>query len=92
LPLIVDQGGMEVILGDIDAAETNTHGFTSGSIIRFEAGEASRPILHFDEGSRTQSTYQDSGGQGTDSPEGSLTQGEGSPPASSHVINIMDSW
>ena len=35
---------------------------------------------------------QDSGGQGTDSPEGSSTQGEGSPPASSHVINIIHSW
>jgi hypothetical protein len=75
---------MEAVFGDIDAAETDTHGFTSSGIIKFEAGEASRPILHFDEGSRTQSTYQDSGRQGTDLPKDSAIREERSPPASFH--------
>jgi len=39
----------------------------------------------FDEGSRTQSTYQDSGRQGTDLPKDSTIQGERSPPASFHL-------
>ena len=82
--MVVDQGGMKAIFGDIDAAETETHGFTSSGIIKFEAGEASRPILHFDEGSRTQSTYQDSGRQGTDLPKDSTIPEERSPPASFH--------
>jgi hypothetical protein len=74
---------MEAILSDIDAAETDAYGFTSGDIKRFEAGDASRPILHFDEGSRTQSTYQDNGRQRTDSFEGSRAQKKWSSPASS---------
>jgi hypothetical protein len=90
LPLLVDQGGMEAILSDIDAAETDTHGFTSSGIMRFEAGDASRPILHYDEGSRTQSTYQDSGGQRTDSLEGSWAQEKWSSPASSLSFYSID--
>lgn len=90
LPLVIDQGGMKAILGDVDAAETDAHGFTSSGIIRFEAGDASRPILHIDEGSRTQSTYQDSGGQRTDSFEGSRAQKKWSSPASSLLSYSID--
>jgi hypothetical protein len=83
LPLVIDQGSMEAVLGDIDAAEVDAHRVTSSDIIRFEAGDASRPILHFDKGSWTQSTYQDSGRQRTDSFEGSRAQVKWSSPASS---------
>jgi hypothetical protein len=83
LALVVDQRGMEAILGDIDAAKVIAHEFTSSGIMKFEAGNASRAILHFDKGSRTQSTYQDSGGQRTDSVEGSRAQNRGSFSASS---------
>ncbi len=83
LPLVIDQGGMEAVFGDIDTAEMDRHGFTSGSIIRIEAGDASRPILHSDEGSWTQSTYKDCGWQRTDSFEGSRAQEIWSSPASS---------
>lgn len=38
LALVVDQRGMEAILGDIDAAEVIAHHFTSNGIIETEAG------------------------------------------------------
>jgi hypothetical protein len=81
-PLLVDQGGVEGIFRDIDPTKKSKHEFTSSGIIWPEAGGASQSILHSDEGSVTQSTYQDIGRQGTDSLEGSKTQEKWSSPAS----------
>lgn len=80
--LVVDQGGVEGIFRDIDPTKKSKHEFTSSGIIWPEAGGASRSILHSDEGSRTQSTSQDIGRQGTDSLKGSKTQEIWSSPAS----------
>lgn len=66
LTVIVDEGGMEPVFRDVDAAEASGHGFTSSDKMRMEAGTAARPILQRDKGSRTQPTNEDFGGQGTD--------------------------
>jgi hypothetical protein len=85
LAVIIDDSGMESVFGDIDAAEECRHESTSDDKMRTEAGTAARSILHRDEGSRTQPTYEEFGGQGTDLRVGSVTQGVGSPPASSSL-------
>lgn len=90
LALVIHQGSLKAILGDIEAAEIDSHWFTSSNIIKAEAGEASRPILHSDKGSWTQSTYQDNGRQRTDSFEGSRAQVEWSSPASSLLSYSLD--
>jgi hypothetical protein len=90
LALVIDQGSLKAVLGDIEAAKIDSHWFTSSNIIRAEAGEASRSILHSDKGSWTQSTYQDSGRQRTDSFEGSRAQVEWSSPASSLLSYSLD--
>ncbi len=71
----------ERILGDIDTNKQFTHNSTSIKGYLSKAGGASRPILHGDEGSKTQSTYYGFGRQGTDSFKGSKTQVIWSSPA-----------
>lgn len=61
------------ILGDVNTDEQIVQRGTSLKCLD-KAGEASRPILHDDKGSETQSTYNGFGRQGTDSFEGSMTQ------------------
>lgn len=62
------------ILRYINTDKQFTQSSTSVKRYSDKAGEASRPILHDDKGSMTQSTYYGFGRQGTDSFEGSLTQ------------------
>lgn len=71
----------ERILGNINTDEHFSQSSTSVKRYLNKAGEASRPILHDDKGSMTQSTYYGYGRQGTDSLEGSKTQGKWSSPA-----------
>ncbi len=73
--------GREGIFGDINTDKQFSHNNTSLKSYSDKAGEASRPILHVDKGSKTQSTYYGFGRQGTDSLKGSLTQVECSSPA-----------
>ena len=73
--------GRERILGNINTDKQFSHNNTSLKSYSDKAGEASRPILHVDKGSKTQSTYYGFGRQGTDSVKGSLTQVECSSPA-----------
>ena len=77
----VDTCSGERILGNIDTNKQFTHNSTSIKRYLSKAGEASRPILHGDEGSKTQSTYYGYGRQGTDSFKGSMTQVKWSSPA-----------
>ena len=74
--------GRERILGNINTDKQFTHN-NSASIKSYldKAGEASRPILHNDKDSKTQSTYYGYGRQGTDSFEGSMTRVIWSSPA-----------
>jgi hypothetical protein len=65
----------ERIFGDINTYEKMTHSNTPVKSCLDKAGEASRPILQNDKGSKTQSTYYGFGRQGTDSFKGSMTQG-----------------
>lgn len=71
--------GGEGIFGDVNANEETIH--TNTSLELDKAGVASRPILHDDKGSLTQSTYHGYGRQGTHSVEGSWTQEQLSSPA-----------
>ena len=73
--------GRKRIFGNINTDEQFTHSSASVKSYSDKAGEASRPILHDDKGSKTQSTYYGFGRQGTDSFEGSLTQVIWSSPA-----------
>jgi hypothetical protein len=77
----VNTSSREGILGDIDTDEESIHFGTSLRYSADKAGEASRPILHSDEGSLTQSTYDGYGRQGTNSLKGSKTQVKWSSPA-----------
>lgn len=81
ITLRVKTCGRERVLGDIDTHKEFTHTNTSLRSFLDKAGDASRPILHGDEGSLTQSTYKGYGRQGTDSFEGSITQVKWSSPA-----------
>lgn len=80
-PVFINQSGMKRVFRDIDATEKGKHGYTSLRSF-YEAGEASKSILHSDEGSLTQSTYEDLRRQVTNSFEGSKTQVKWSSPAS----------
>lgn len=72
----------EEIFGDIDTNEKIIHTNTSCNKMNLgKAGAASRPILHGDKGSLTQSTYHGYGRQGTNSLKGSMTQELWSSPA-----------
>jgi len=71
----------ERALRNIDTDKQITHNSTSIKRYLSKAGEASRPILHGDKGSMTQSTYYGFGRQGTDSLKGSMTQEIWSSPA-----------
>jgi hypothetical protein len=73
--------GRERILGNINTDKQFNHINTSINGLLNKTGEASRPILHDDKGSKTQSTYYGFGRQGTDSFKGSLTQVKWSSPA-----------
>ena len=73
--------GRKRILRYINTDKETIQGSTSVKSYSDKAGEASRPILHDDKGSKTQSTYYGYGRQGTDSFEGSLTQVIWSSPA-----------
>jgi len=73
--------GGEGILGDINSDEKTIQSNTSLKSCGGKAGEASRPILHGDEGSWTQSTYHGYGRQGTDSCKDSRIQVKWSSPA-----------
>ena len=79
--LLVKPGSREGVLGDIDPDEKIKHTSTSIRYGLSWAGAASRPILHDDEGSLTQSTYHGYGRRGTNSFEGSMTQEKWSSPA-----------
>lgn len=81
LAFCVNTSSREGIPGDIDTDEETIQFGTSLRYSIGKAGEASRPILHSDEGSLTQSTYDGYGRQGTDSSKGSKTQGNWSSPA-----------
>ena len=73
--------GSKRILGDINPDKELIQNITSVKSYSCKAGKASRPILHADKGSETQSTYYGYGRQGTDSFEGSMTQVIWSSPA-----------
>ncbi len=77
----VNTSSREGIPGDIDTYEESIHFGTSLRYSDGKAGGASRPILHSDEGSWTQSTYDGYGRQGTDSFKDSKTQVKWSSPA-----------
>lgn len=75
--------GGEGIFGDINAnRETiNTNPSNTNTSIELDkGGVASRPILHDDKGSLTQSTYYGYGRQGTNPFKGPLTQEKWSSP------------
>lgn len=79
---MVAAGGGECVLGYIDTDKQRVQRVTSlqeSSLCR--AGEASRPILHGDKDSVTQSTYHGFGRQGTGSSKGSMAQVKWSSPA-----------
>jgi len=76
----------ERTFGDINTDEQIIHSTTSNVLSLGKAGKASRPILHVDKDSETQSTYHGYGRQGTDSFEGSMTQGRWSSPAFPFVM------
>jgi hypothetical protein len=73
--------GRKRILRHINTDKETIQSSTSVKRCSDKAGEASRPILHDDKGSKTQSTYYGYGRQGTDSFKGSLTQVLWSSPA-----------
>jgi hypothetical protein len=77
----VNTCGRKRILRYINTNKETIQSSTSVKRYSDKAGEASRPILHDDKGSKTQSTYYGYGRQGTDSFKGSLTQGKWSSPA-----------
>ena len=81
IALDVNTCGRKRILRYINTDKQFTQSSTSVKSYSDKAGEASRPILHDDKGSKTQSTYYGFGRQGTDSFEGSLTQVIWSSPA-----------
>lgn len=81
MSLVVDEDGIKAVFGDINGAAMDTHGFTSDRIIRIEAGDVTRSILHSDEGFGSQLTYEDKGRQKTDSLEASWVQEKLSSPA-----------
>lgn len=81
-PFCIEPGGGECVLGYIDTDKQRVQRVTSlqeYSLCR--AGEASRPILHGDKDSVTQSTYHGFGRQGTGSSKGSMAQVKWSSPA-----------
>lgn len=77
----VNACGRKRILRYINTNKETIQSSTSVKSYSDKAGEASRPILHNDKGSETQSTYYGYGRQGTDSFEGSMTQVIWSSPA-----------
>lgn len=81
IPFRVKPRGGKRILGYINSNEKIIQSSTSVKRCCGKAGEASRPILHDDKGSLTQSTYNGYGRQGTDSFKGSTTQVTWSSPA-----------
>jgi len=80
--IFINKSGMKRVFRDIDTTEKGKHCYTS-LIDFYEAGEASKSILHSEKGSLTQSTYEDLRRQVTNSFEGSKTQVKWSSPASS---------
>lgn len=81
IALDINTCGRKRILRYINTNKETIQSSTSIKSYSDKAGEASRPILHDDKGSGTQSTYYGYGRQGTDSFEGSLTQVIWSSPA-----------
>lgn len=88
----VKTGNRERILGDINTDEQIIHRATSNVLNLGKASRASRPILHVDKDSETQSTYHGFGRQGTDSLEGSMTQVKWSSPAFPSLMGKTHSY